>query len=39
MGRDGEIEVGGEGWFAAKEERWGGEGGDGKGVIRLQLRN
>ena len=23
MGRNGEIEVGGEGWFAAKEGRWG----------------
>ena len=25
MGRDGEIEVGGEGWFATKEGQWGGE--------------
>ena len=33
MGRDGEIEVRGEGWFAAKEGRWGGE-----GVMELMLR-
>ena len=35
VSRDGKIEVGGEGWFTTMEE----QGGDGKGVIRLWLRN